>query len=279
MTELRTPTTTANKTAGASGDLPWESDWQFPLVGLIVALAVLHVILAFALVEKPTRPNLTTAGARPPAIAAISTQASEPSADLPDPVLFIWPSAYGFSAPVWLLAPPPPAPSPDWSTPLASLDAYPFTPELVLQYFEPRPTPPTISIHEKPVLWPLHPLAPALEHDLHTGTTIETSGELRHRRLVLHPPLRIPAGVTNLPTPPTVVQVGVDAAGLPVFVSVISTSGAHELDTIAIEWVRAARWMALESRAGSEHEFTWGCLAFWWAESPQQETPQPQNAK
>lgn len=275
MTEHGAPSSTANKTAGAAPDTFRQSDRRFPLVELILALVALHFALAFALVEKPTRPNPTTAGARPPAIAAISTQASEPSVDLPDPVLFIWPSAYGFSAPVWLLAPPPPAPSPDWSTPLASLDAYPFTPELVLQYFEPRPTPPTLSIHEKPVLWPAHPLAPAPEHDLHTGTTIETSGELRHRRLVLHPPLRIPAGVTNLPTPPTVVQVGVDASGLPVFVSTVSTSGIPELDSTAIEWTRKARWIA----SGSDQKFTWGWLAFWWCEPVQEETSQQHNTK
>ena len=189
---------------------------------------------------------------------------------LNDPTLFTLPHPALFAGPVWPVMPQADHLGFEWSAPTnpfpvagdrLSADfnrllqtSGPPTPQLPLQP-EPAPTLPNVP-----------PLAMLGDHSI-----LQLEGGLAQRRLLAPPELRSYTNADILAQ--SVVRLGVDPAGQPVSVTLLSNSGSPTADQFAMEQAWSARFEPLaHDPAGvvpqAPTQLTWGRLIFHWHTVP-----------
>lgn len=244
---------------------------------LVLALVLgAQLGLIFWLGEKsfpPPRP-----AARSPSLSLMNAGSSE-LLSLNDPTLFALPQRQGFSGIAWLKPPLVPFQPDRWTEPPRFLELSPqqlggsTTSNQVLPAFAPRLPPRPDPLLTSPIAGSL-----SLGND-HSSVHIE--GKLGQRRLLTTfnlPSWPAPDILTN-----TVVQLLVDARGLPLSASLLSRSGSKNADQFALDQANAARFASVVQTGpnhtpNSQDNVSLGEIVFEWHTLPPTETNAAPNA-
>jgi TonB family protein len=214
--------------------------------------------------------NRTPPKPRPPAPAPgfrLVDRGAEEFLALNNPALFALPQAEGFSGLAWLRVPRRRFEPPEWSEAPRWLSLDPETLGAVFTEFieTNRSEPPSRMRQPLPELArPAVSMAP----DGPRKSVLRREGALTNRRLLTEPDL--PSWPhTDLLTN-TIVQVEVNAAGKPVSLTLLTSSGLPAADRRALEWVRSARFDPVEPGGGKNPfgRLDWGKMVFDWHTIP-----------
>ncbi|HWX21592.1 MAG TPA: hypothetical protein VN578_16945 [Candidatus Binatia bacterium] len=238
----------------------WDRRQWWSVLALVF---IVQLVLIFWLGERGSRP------ARPSGPAPTLRMAGRTGADflaLQDPTLFALPHRQGFSGPAWLEVLPVEShpfvwsESNRWLEPsLAQLGA-PFEQFLETNSFIPfdgtAPPEPALT-----------PSEVAQSEVLRQQSTLRLADGLAGRRLLT--PLKLPSWTNSELLTSSVVQVGVDASGVPFGFTPLSRSGSQEADDFALEQARAARFESFVGRGPQKPTnpldgLSWGKLIFEW---------------
>jgi TonB family protein len=234
---------------------------------MVVLIFVVQLGLIFWLGSPvPIRPR--------PAAAALTLHLATPaSAELRalyDPTLFTLPHPQGFSGPAWQQVTqqefhPFEWPAPTNRLPLAfdRLGAI-FSRLIESNQFGALQLP--LQPEASPTLPDLPPLSLMADQSV-----VQLEDGLARRRLLA--PLHLRSCTNADILADSVVQVVVDAEGLPVWVTLLSGSGSADADQFALEQARAARFDPLsrnpaESNLNPLSRLTWGRMSFRWHTIP-----------
>jgi len=215
---------------------PWSRRRRWGMVALVFAA---QLALIFWLGEtSPIRP-------RPAAQALTLRLADNASAELlalRDPTLFVLPHPERHPPPAWLRAPPPEVHSIAWPEPmhppLLAADQLGTAFNRFTATNNSIPLPPLTKPKPQPTLPDLasRPIAPG-------QSTIRLEGALAQRRLIT--PINLRSWTSRDILANSVVQLLVDADGLPQSVTLLSGSGSRDADKHALDQAGAARFEPL----------------------------------
>lgn len=233
-------------------------------LGSAALVCGLQVALLFWLGDANPKPHRGSGAA--PGLRLVGAGAGDLLA-LMDPTLFAIPHRRGFSGPGWLVVQPQKFEPFVWSNPPGWLEL-PLADlgEAFQRFIE---TNAFDAVHilpqsEPELTWPEQ----AETVRLPQASRFRLSGDLARRRLLTAPSLRSwpsPELLTN-----SVVQLVIDAAGLPVSFTLLAGSGSKEADQFALARARASRFEPL-SRPGkppAPGDLSWGELIFEWHTTP-----------
>jgi hypothetical protein len=248
---------------------PWSRRRWWGLVGLVFCI---QLGLIFWLGETaPVRPRF----AAPGLTVRLAGSASAELLALRDPTLFVLPHPEEHPAPAWLKAPQPGVHSFTWqeptNPPLLAVDQLGAAfsrlvamnhsgPLVPLAKPEPRLTPPDLASQTVP-----------------TGqSVVRLEDALAQRRLIT--PLNLRSWTSRDILTNSVVQLLVDADGLPQSVTLLSGSGSRDADQYALDQAGAARFEPLSRDPSGPApnpttRLSWGRMIFRWHTLP----PPPTN--
>jgi TonB family protein len=242
--------------------------------GLVVLIFGGQLALIFWLGEtSPIQPRPTGAGLT----LRLAGSASADSLALRDPTLFVLPHPQALSAPAWLKAPQPEARAIKWPEPVnrtapaidqlgAALNRLVGTNDLIPLLPLARPEPRLVlpEFASQPV-WT-------------EQSAVRLEGALAQRRLIT--PLVLRSWSSRDILTNTVVQLIVDAEGVPRSATLLAGSGSQEADQHALNQAKTVRFEPLSRNPGSltpapTAPLIWGRMVFLWHTLPLPPTNAP----
>lgn len=242
--------------------------------GVVALVFLVQLALIFWLGEtSPIRPHQ----AAPGFTLRLAGGAAAELLALRDPTLFVLPQPQAVAAPAWLTAPHHAAHAFTWPEPASPpapvvgqlgaafnwlAETNHFAPLFALARPEPR------SVLPEPAPQPLG-----------TGqSAVQLQGALAHRRLLAPLDLRSWTNYDILTN--SVVQLLVDAEGMPRSVTLLAGSGSHEADQHALNQARTARFEPLglppaDLAPAPTANLSWGRMVFLWHTLPLPPTNTP----
>ena len=233
-------------------------------LGIIALVCALQVALLFSLGDSKPKPH--SAPAQAPVLRVADASAGDLLA-LMDPTIFALPHRRGFSGPGWLLVPPQEFQAYVWSNPPGWLELPVADLGQAFQQFIQTNSFNTFEVLpqlQPELTWPTLTKTRGLPQE----SGFRVTGDLAGRRMLtmpVLPPQPNPELLTN-----SVVQLVVDAAGVPVSLTLLVGSGKKEADQYALAQARAARFQPANpaGKPSALAGLSWGLLIFEWHTIP-----------
>lgn len=241
--------------------------------GILLVLAVQFAFILWLGDRRPIQPRAPSAAPQIQVIAPLGSNTLR----LLDPTLFALPHEEGFAGAGWLIPPLQEIQPFAWSEPARWLELQigqlgaAFSQSIGTNRFQPLPSPATLEAEL--LTPPLTGAAPMIQR-----STFRLEGTLAARKLLKSPDL--PSWPYAELVSNTVVQVLVDAQGLPFSFSLLERSGDPEADRYALNEARKARFEPLRSGdAPAVESLALGTLVFEWHTIPAtvNKNPQPRS--
>ncbi|MHB8520801.1 MAG: energy transducer TonB family protein [Limisphaerales bacterium] len=186
------------------------------------------------------------------------------SLTIDDPTLYALANRRGFSGAVWWDILRPTLHLPDWAEPPRWLQPRLETLGATFLAFARTHPPAVMTIADKP---PAESAEIPVPNDLlATQSTVQVDGDLAAR--LLRSPLDLPSWPDHDFLTNTVVQVAIDAGGVPRAVVLLERSGLKAADQRALELARTARFEPVATLEPAAPLRTWGTLIFRWHVQP-----------
>lgn len=182
-----------------------------------------------------------------------------------DPTLFALPHEQGFSGQGWLNPPPQEIHPFAWSEPPRWLPLAAGNLGLIKDPFAAQPGFEPLAAAEHPEPDPLAPHFPQASY-LSRTPSVRITDSLAGREL--HTSLNLPSWPGKELVSNSVVQVVVDAAGLPFSTVLLERSGNEDADRYALAEARKLRFKPLAEAPHTRNVLNWGTLIFEWQTTP-----------
>jgi hypothetical protein len=248
-----------------SASLQKQQRWLGPrFIGLVAMVFCGQLAIVLWLGQRQIK---TPRIADPVSSLQLAGEASTELLKLEDPTLFALPHREGFSGAAWLSIPSQEIRPFAWTEPLRFRD-------LQVQELAALPAALVTRAEER---WPATAYSapdlslPVLEpvRLFITKSTLRLTGPLESRRVAMQ--LELPSWPSSDVLSNSVVQMQVDAAGLPFSALLLERSGYKEADDYALRQARSMRFKALDAASGASpppSNLTGGELVFEWHTMP-----------